>query len=298
MKWVLLDANNLIHRTARALYSSLGQVDTGLTMYGVLDAMLNIGMDEKVQSNRYAVFFDSPRDSLRKAIFPAYKHNRTVNIDRAYTSGVRKVFDKVRDVLPRMGFPVYELVGYEADDLIARAAQWVGETLAEKAVILTSDSDLHQCISEYVDWYDYSRNKYYNLGTFRNDVGRPEDVARVKAITGCSSDGIPGVGGVGEVSAWKYIRGEEISPTRLRTIKTSKDVIDRNLKLIALPLKGTPKFELKQPVYDIAFAEKVIRDLTGRESELDQWSRFLRGKISAAMLQKTQLRRVEGFFNE
>ena len=144
MCWVLLDANHLLHRCARALYSSTGQVPIEFTMYSVLDQLLSIGQD--VKSNRFALFFDSATN-WRKKIFDGYKSGRAKQLDRVYARAMHKLFGKLPGLLKEIGFPIYECLGDEADDLIASAAKWIDSTLAEHGIIISADSDLQQCIS-------------------------------------------------------------------------------------------------------------------------------------------------------
>lgn len=285
MKWVLIDSNNLIHRVARALYSSMGKVPVELAIINILDQLKAIGKDLK--SNRFALFFDSTTNR-RKEIFTEYKSGRNTNLDRMYARAVYKVLKQIRPILRSIGFELYECVGFEADDLVAQAARWLDRSFSETGVIVSSDSDLQQCISEFVEWYDFSRRKRYNLEQFTKEVGSPKQFAMVKAIAGCSSDSVPGVPGVGPVTAWKWLRGEAISDARRKAIESSPQLIDRNMRLVKLPLDGTPEFNLKVPCYKYEALE-IIRGLD-HEADLSEWSVFLRGRLSLSEMQSRGIR--------
>lgn len=288
MKWVLVDANNLLHRCARALYSGTGTVPVDFTMYSVLDQLLSIGQD--VKSNRFALFFDSATNR-RKDIYPEYKSGRTKQLDRVYARAMSKIFAQLPPILKGIGFPIYECVGFEADDLIAKAAQWIDSTLCEHGIIISADSDLQQCISEYVEWYDFGRRKRFDYESFLATVGHPNDFVTVKAITGCTSDSVPGVPGVGPITAWKWVRGEPISTARTAAIRASMEIIDRNIKLVRLPMEGTPSFNLRIPQYNLK-ALTTIKDLN-EAADLKEWEAFLRGRLSMEQMQKKRMRHVK-----
>ncbi|GAH00618.1 unnamed protein product, partial [marine sediment metagenome] len=77
----------------------------------------------------------------------------------------------------------------------------------------------------------------------------PREWKLVKALAGCSTDGIPGVKGVGEKTAIKYLTSQLKETTKACQAIISKEgikIFKRNLKLVALPFKGTNVFKLKK----------------------------------------------------
>jgi 5'-3' exonuclease len=131
-----------------------------------------------------------------------------------------------------------------------------------------------------------------DLATFESTVGSPNDFVTVKAITGCTSDSVPGVPGVGPVTAWKWVRGEFISAARTAAIKASTEIIDRNIKLIKLPMQGTPSFALKIPQYNLE-AIATIKELH-EAVNLKEWRAFLGGRLSMEQMQRERMRARHG----
>lgn len=198
---------------------------------------------------RLVFLFDSDK-SKRREILPYYKDtrapakNNSIDTPRDYRQLERQK-DTLRHMLKELGFAnVFCEDGYEADDLIASLAQ----TCEGERVIVSSDHDLWQCLRDgEVLQYDFGRCRMHTAKSFRLEWGvTPRQWARVKAIAGCASDGVPGVKGVGEVTAAKYLKNELGSRCKAATaIAEGKDIIHRNYKLVRLPFDGTPQPRLR-----------------------------------------------------
>jgi 5'-3' exonuclease len=134
--------------------------------------------------------------------------------------------------------------GFEADDLIAQITKTYHD---QKIVIISTDEDLYQLLSENVSMYSIKKKQLYTEHNLWKDHRIiPKEWGEVKAIAGCTTDCIPGIEHVGEVTACKYITKKlPVSQKTYKAIKDGKSIIERNRKLVVLPLEGTPSINLE-----------------------------------------------------
>lgn len=253
MRWLLIDGGWLAHRV-RHSYGSEWKVSEDPTgfLFGLLDQLRGFCHDPRFQSNRLAIFLDSRR-SRRRRLLPSYKGNRRlVNLEEGIEldamRGQMRV--AVKKIFPRIGIPTYQQEGYEADDLIASAASRLKDA-NQSGVIITSDGDLYQCISDNVDWYDPIHRRYYTEQSFGSEKGiHPSLWGDVKAVAGCVSDCVVGVKGVGEKIAIRYLRGDlplHLKIWKVITCEESIRLIRANRRLVVLPFEGTKSVILRDP---------------------------------------------------
>jgi DNA polymerase I len=195
----LVDAMSNIHRAYHAiqrLSTSSGRPTNAI--YGFV-TMLRKMLRER--SPEYlAVAWDGPERTARHEAYADYKANRP-----AMAEDLAGQLPEVRRVLDAYRIPVLELAGYEADDVIG--------TLAKKAaaagfdvVIVTADKDMLQLVGPGVRVFHTGREIFLDEAGVRDFFGvGPDQVADVLALMGDSVDNIPGVPGVGQVTAKKWI---------------------------------------------------------------------------------------------
>ena len=210
--WLILDCNYLCHRAKH----SMGGLSYEGTVTGVIYGFLKsvIAFQEKFNTSNVVFCWDS-KTNKRKEIYSKYKQNREDRFKDMSKSEVkfewafREQMKMLRkEYLRTIGYRnIFCQKGYEADDLIASVCAYLKEN--EKAIIITSDKDLYQCINHYVNFYNPQRNKMITYQSFVKDYGiEPCTYATVKAIAGCSTDNIPGVKGVGEKTAIKFLTSQ------------------------------------------------------------------------------------------
>ena len=298
MPWLLVDGMWLAYR---ALHSWRGGWDPSYRwglFAGMLDQIKMIGSDDRCLSNRVVIFFDG-KGSHRQQIFSDYKRKRhdLAEDEMATIAAMHEQIDRIVDRgLPNFGIQVHRRPCLEGDDLIATAVRDLGP--AERAIIITSDGDLYQCISPSVGWFDPTKGLFIrNDSDFREMKGvTPRDWSRVKSIAGCPGDGVPGVGGVGEKTAIAYLRGEKITPKRLSAIERGTEVIERNRRLVELPFKGTDFLRLDEPDYPNEDGFKNIcrnyeLPFDDEGSRLKSWLNWMKGSFSATDMQRRNLRK-------
>jgi DNA polymerase-1 len=262
--WLIIDTHYMGYR---ALYTTgemmHDDIPTGV-IYGFLRDVLNLC--EQFQTNRVVFCFDS-KTSKRKAILPTYKISRERETDpekiRIRAEMREQLTALRRQYLPNMGFTnIFQKGGYEADDLIASVCIH-SIPKGDEVIVVSADKDLYQLLSGTVQMYNPTTSKYYTLQSLMKEYGiTPQSWATVKAIAGCAGDDVPGVKGVGDKTAAKYIRGE-LSPTAVtrRNINEAHAMINDNKALVKLPFAGTPMYELTPTQFSMDGWNRVTKTL-------------------------------------
>ena len=202
----LLDAYALIFRGYYALIknpriNSKG-MDTSAIM-GFMNSLFDVIKREK--PDHLAVAFDKGGSVERTELFEDYKANRDETPD-AITIAV----PYIQDILKAMKIPVVELEGYEADDLIGTLAKQA-EKEDYKVFMVTPDKDFGQLVSENIFMYRPARMgngiEIWGIPEVQKRFGveRPEQVIDYLGMMGDASDNIPGLPGVGDKTAKKFL---------------------------------------------------------------------------------------------
>jgi DNA polymerase I len=222
---MLLDSNGLIYRGYHALpplTTSKGELVNAV--FGFCSILLR-GIQD-VRPEYVAACFDLPGPTFRHEQFAAYKATRTPMPD-----DLRSQFPKVREVVAALGIPVYEMAGYEADDVIGTITRDL-DTRAIETTVVTGDLDMLQIVSEHTRLMTTRQGVdstvYYDPARIweRFEL-RPDQMIDYKALKGDPTDNIPGIPGVGEKTAAKlvgqfgslegiYGRLDEVKPDKLR----------------------------------------------------------------------------------
>lgn len=148
-----------------------------------------------------AVIFDAARKNFRNDIYPAYKANRGETPEDLIPQ-----FPLIRESVEAFNLPCLEVEGYEADDLIATYARLAVEAGCKKVVIVSSDKDLMQLVTDKVSMLDAMKGKEIGIAEVLEKFGvPPEKVIDVQALTGDSIDNVPGVPGIGIKTAAQLI---------------------------------------------------------------------------------------------
>ena len=203
-KIVLLDGYSLMYRAFHALQSPMSAPDGTPTnaVHGFVMMLLKAVEEEKPE--KLAVAFDVHAPTLRAQRYADYKGTRKPMPDE-----LRAQDPIIRELIVRMGLPILELAGYEADDILGTVSARC-EREGREAVIVTGDRDSFQLsgekttilytkkgISDTVRVTPEYIKEVYGL--------EPKQMIDVKGLMGDASDNIPGVPGVGEKTALKLI---------------------------------------------------------------------------------------------
>lgn len=200
-KILIIDGNSILNR---AFYGVAPLTASDGTPTGAVFGFIKI-LKRHSDSLRpdYAVCaFDLPDPTFRHKMYSEYKANRSgMPEDLAVQLPIAK------EVASAMGYSVVTCKGFEADDIIGTLAKEAGVRKTE-AYILTGDRDSLQLISDNtrVILAKTKGDVLFDRSVFMEEYGiAPEQFVDVKALMGDSSDNIPGVRGIGEKTALKFI---------------------------------------------------------------------------------------------
>lgn len=168
-------------------------------VYVFTQLLLNLLKNNK--PDYVAIAFDvSDSTTLRKGWYPEYKANRDASPEDLHVQ-----YQRIRQVVEALELPVFELEGYEADDVIATIAERLKDTDVEIR-IGSKDKDLHQILSDTVKLWDPSSNELLDVQGLIDGKGyTPEQAVEIQTLTGDTIDNIPGAKGVGVKTAAKLI---------------------------------------------------------------------------------------------
>lgn len=202
---LLIDGHSIAFRAFFALPVDNFKTTSGQTtnaVYGFTSMLINLLRDEK--PTHIAAAFDVSRQTFRAERFPAYKANRSKTPDE-FAGQV----DITKDVLGAMGIPVMAEAGFEADDIIATLVTQA-EALGYRILVVTGDRDALQLVTDNVTVL-YPKKGVSELTRFTPEEVTtkygltPAQYPDFAALRGDPSDNLPGIPGVGEKTATKWI---------------------------------------------------------------------------------------------
>jgi DNA polymerase I len=203
---VVIDGNSVFYRGYYAM-PNLSTAD-GTPTGGVFGfAAMSLELMKRLKPDYVVVAWDKPKTNIRKRleIYPQYKAGR-----KAPPPDFYEQIPVLHNLLDAFGWPLVELDDYEADDILAGLAKQA-EAKGVETLLITSDLDLLQCVSELTHIYAL-KSGLTNIEKFsvehfvsKYDL-QPEQFIDLKALKGDSSDNIPGVPGVGEKGASVLLR--------------------------------------------------------------------------------------------
>ncbi len=224
-KLVLIDGHSILNRAFFGLPDLTNS--QGLhtnAVYGFLNILFKILEEEK--PNYLAVAFDVKAPTFRHDMFEEYKGTRKPMADE-----LRQQVPVMKEMLNKMGVPIVELPGFEADDLLGTISV-LAEAKGMEVSIVSGDRDLLQLATEHVQIRIPKTKKtgteienYYAKDVVERYLVSPKEFIDVKALMGDTSDNIPGVPGIGEKTATALIEkyksieevhahAEEVKPPR------------------------------------------------------------------------------------
>jgi DNA polymerase-1 len=226
-----------------------------------------------------AVVFDKSEQTFRNDLFPAYKQNRPPAPDDLVPQ-----FRLIRDATRAFNLPCIEMLGYEADDLIATYAT-EARAAGGRVTIVSADKDLMQLVSPGIVMFDTLKNRALGPDEVFEKFGvGPDRVIDVQALAGDSIDNVPGAPGIGVKTAAQLITeygdldtllaraGEIRQPKRREVLLGHADQIRVSRDLVTLrrdvPLEEPlDALEVRDPDPDTLLgwlAEMEFRGLSGR----------------------------------
>lgn len=257
MKTLIIDGNNLIHRTfwTAKNQSKKTQTDSpeqlsNFHIYFTVNAVISYVSKYK-PTTTIMVWDEKPdyRKNTRKDEFADYKGNRSGD------STPHQNNETIKKILSHLGIRSMYPRELEADDVIA----YLASELEGDKVIVSVDRDFIQCISPQVMLFDPIRKVEFKSETFEEQTGWPDVHAWMdaKCCMGDKSDNVPGIPGFGKAKVAKFRKGE------VKLTEEEFEIYKRNLSLFSLTAFN---YKLEE--------QKYYADQVAVKSEPD-WQKFL-----------------------
>ncbi|MBI2288174.1 MAG: DNA polymerase I, partial [Chloroflexi bacterium] len=252
---VLFDGNNVIHRAFHALASSspLTVRKTGEVVSAVyIFALMLLKAIKELKPTCYAIAFDTKAPTFRHQISDQYKAQRP-----STPTELVNQLGRVRQLVEAFHIPIFELDGYEADDILGTLSHQASQQDID-TIIVSGDADAMQLVSPRVRVLypkprgTFSDTDLYDEAAVKQKYGvTPEHFADFKALKGDPSDNIPGVPGIGEKTAAKLIQKfgtieqiyahiEEVTPAKLQAQLRENEAAARQSKELATIITQMP----------------------------------------------------------
>ncbi|MGV8939239.1 MAG: DNA polymerase I [Allorhizobium sp.] len=199
--------------------------------------------DVGVTPTHFAVIFDYSSKTFRNDLYHLYKANRS-----APPEDLIPQFGLIRHATRAFNLPCIETEGFEADDIIATYARMAEATGAD-VTIISSDKDLMQLVTPNVHMYDAMKDKQIGIPEVVEKWGvAPDKMIDLQAMTGDSTDNVPGIPGIGPKTAAQLLEefgdletllsraGEIKQQKRRENIIANADLARLSRKLVELRL--------------------------------------------------------------
>ena len=272
MKLLVIDGNSIVNRAFFGMHPLNNR--EGFPTHAIF-GFLNIlrRMEEEVDPDGVCVTFDRKEPTFRHLAYADYKAQR-----KGMPEELAVQMPVLKQVLDAMDIPRYELVGFEADDLIGTISRRC-EAAGWDCIIVTGDKDSLQLVTEHTKVklvstrMGQTTTKDMTPGTFREQYGfDPIHMIDLKALMGDTSDNIPGVPGVGEKTAmalvqrygsideiYRLLPDIEAKPAAIRKLQAGEDAARHSYWLATIvtdaPLAFDPAENVRRPfrpeLYDL-----------------------------------------------
>ncbi|MCX6794659.1 MAG: DNA polymerase I [Candidatus Falkowbacteria bacterium] len=279
-KLIIIDGNALIHRSFHALPPTLRTKNGQLVnaVYGFTSFLLK-ALNE-FHPEYVVLTLDKKSPTFRHEAYEAYKATRVKAPDELYEQ-----IPFVKKVATAFNIPIFELDGYEADDLIGTICAQTKTHKNLENIIITGDLDTLQLIDDKTKVYTMSRGLSDSVLYGTDQVKArynlvPAQIIDYKALRGDPSDNIPGVKGIGEKTASELLvefkdldgvykavekNNPKIRARILELLKTNKTNAYLSRELATINLKAPIKFSLS----DVEFSSFKLENVLNLFSELE-----------------------------
>lgn len=228
--------------------------------------------DVGVTPTHFAVIFDYSSKTFRNELYDLYKANRT-----APPEDLVPQFGLIREATRAFNLPCIETEGFEADDIIATYARQA-EAIGADVTIISSDKDLMQLVTANVHMYDAMKDKQIGVPDVVEKWGvAPEKMIDLQAMTGDSTDNVPGIPGIGPKTAAQLLEeygdldtllaraGEIKQQKRRENIIANADLARLSRQLVALRTDVPLEQSLEELVLEPQNGPKLIAFLKAME---------------------------------
>ena len=284
-KLVLVDAPALTHRAFHALPHLTTK--SGLPVNAIYGfCMIFLKMLKDLKPDFVITAFDLKAPTWRHKEFKEYKAKRVKAPQEYYDQ-----LPKIKEILGAFRVPVFELAGFEADDIIGTIAQ-KARNQVDEIIIVTGDLDTLQLVNEKTKIYTLKRGLtdtiIYDENSVQKRYGlKPDQMNDFKGLRGDASDNIPGISGIGEKTAAElvakygsiekiYQNFSQLPPKIQRLLAGKKDDAEFSKKLATIRTDLPLEFNLKKSSlenYDRSRVVQIFQEL-GFKSLLTKLPKF------------------------
>ncbi len=253
----LVDGTSLCYRSFYAINLSASDGRPTGAIYGFYQTLNKI--ISKYNPDHIGICFDVSRETIRQEKFKDYKIQR-----RPMPDDLTPQIPMIKELVSVLGMEIIEKKGYEADDVIASLCA-KGRDKNLSVVVVTSDKDLYQLIEdERISVYNYHKDKFIKKSDFLKEFSfSPKQIIDYLALTGDSSDNIPGVKEFGSIE--NIFNNLDKIPAKLKNIlEENKEMVNLSKELVQL---HTPK--LKVEIEDLRVKEPDFKELYSLFSDLE-----------------------------
>lgn len=303
MRTLIIDGNNLCYRALviRGSRESFGiaeefkqyQKEVVLSVInGFLVQLLKLS--QRYNTNQFIFAWDI-KPYHRTELFPGYKSNRATTGRAKHESREsdnqwgppphlkEPTFRLIREkILPKLGFRnIFWKPGFEADDIIASIVQTYSKNISRHStIVVSSDKDLWQLLDHCTIYSPkkgvMSKERFMSEYPFSPNVW-----PLFRALTGDTSDSIPGISLVGPVQATKFLTKNMTKTGKIYSRIVSdegKKLVRRNLRLMTLPWPGTGVFFLTPDKLSFPALVSIAKKLSFRQilTHKEEWREFFK----------------------
>lgn len=252
---VVVDGNAMLHRAFHALPPLTAPDGTVVNaVYGFMTMLVRIAHD--LSPTHLAVAFDRPAPTFRKTLYKEYQIKRPKMDD-----GLVSQIPLVHNLVEASRVPIYEIDGFEADDVIATTVSWAKKAGIATSIIVTGDRDLLQLVESTIFTYmptkGLSEAKLYGPQEAQARMGvTPPQIPDFKALAGDQSDGYPGVAGVGPKTAAALLKDFETVENLYHALEANDERVRALSPLLREKLRAGK--ELAMLSKDLATVRKTV----------------------------------------
>ncbi len=278
-RFVLIDGNAILHRAYHAIpkFTTSKGAPVG-AVFGFVSMLIKIIADLK--PGYIAVTFDRPKPTFRQELFVGYQAGRPA-MEEAL---VPQIAD-VHKVVEAFDIPIFEVDGYEADDVIGTIAYQTQNSKLKtqnlEVIIVSGDRDLLQLVNSHVKVYmpvkGLSEAKMYGSLEVQEKYGLdPSQVIDMKALTGDASDNYPGVAGIGPKTASELLKKyqtleniykhlSDLPEKQAKALAEGAESAGLAKKLAAIVCNVPIHLKLEECRFEIKDKEKAVKAMQGFE---------------------------------
>ena len=227
---IFIDGSSFLYRAfyaAKRGFTTKSGIPTGAVL--IITNMLK-KLLKQYAGYKIAVVFDAKGKSFRSDLYPEYKSNRP-----PMPEDLKIQVEYVHRIVKAMGFPLIVVPKVEADDVLGSYAK-KAQSLGLSSLICTGDKDLAQLVNDKVTLIDTMNDHVYDEKGVIEKYGVPPcRIIDFLALKGDSSDNIPGMPGVGDVTA----------KTLINSLGGIEDIFNKRSEIASLSFRGAKTFAAK-----------------------------------------------------